>query len=464
MPADITDAYALAGAVSLGAMALLYFVVWRAQRRRWCAAFALAYVLTALIFVFEPVTRPGPDRSSPYTALLALPAVLLLIEGMIDYVQLGRRPARWLRAASLGSAVVLFGAIAAGLLSRLGGAVAFGAYMAVIAVMALLAALREPRTGHGLEFLAMMLFPAIVVAAWRGWFPVLLVRYAAIVPIVIIGMTMLTTGLVRAQRRVNDELRRAEQAETELRHVNDSLEQRVALRTAELHDMVAGLEAFNRNVSHDLRGPLGGIAGASRVAAEALHRGDGATAARLLPMIAEQADSSVQLVGALLELARVSEARFAPKRVALEALVQEALAQLRLAGLHDTDMPVTVTTPLPEVDADPDLLRQVYVNLIGNAVKFSREASAPRIEVGVLATNGHRTFYVRDNGVGFDNDSARQLFEPFQRLHGEDFQGHGVGLSIVKRIVERHGGRIWAESTAERGATFYFTLGDRTPA
>jgi len=104
------------------------------------------------------------------------------------------------------------------------------------------------------------------------------------------------------------------------------------------------------------------------------------------------------------------------------------------------------------------------VNRLGNAVKFIREARAPRIEVGALDGDGRQTFYVRDNGVGFDADRAEGLFEPFRRLHDERFPGHGVGLSIVKQIIQRHGGRIWAEAVPGQGATFYFTLGRVAPA
>jgi signal transduction histidine kinase len=454
----ITDAYALAGAVSLGAQAALHGVAWRRLRRRWCASFTATYLLGALIFAFEPITRPIDDRANPYATLLALVAAVMLVDGMIDYVGLGRRWALWTRAAAVGIAALVVGVSQAGWLTRLAGATVFSAYLGVIAILALWAARREPDSGHGLEFLAMMIFPAFVIAAWRGWFPVNLLRYSAIVPVVIFGMTMLTTGLLRAQRQANEGLQRAERAEATLRSVNDSLEQTVALRTAELHELVSGLEGFNRQVSHDLRGPLGGIAGASRHAAEALQRGDTETVASLLPMITTQAESSGQLVAALLELARVGDAPFVPKRLPLGTLVQEALSQLHLADPQNDAVPVTVSAPLTEIEADPDLLRQVYVNLVGNAMKFSRGASAPRIEVGALVSSGGPTFYVRDNGVGFDADRARNLFEPFQRFHDARFPGHGVGLSIVKQIIQRHGGHIWAEAAPGGGATFYFTL------
>lgn len=451
------DAYALAGAISLAALAALHALAWRTLRRRWCAAFALAFLLAALIYAFEPYTRSPGSRANPYTVVMAMP-VLLLIEGWIDHAALGARLSRALRRGGLAVALVTLAGLLAFGMTRLVAAVAISLYPAAIALTALLAARREPRSGHGLVFLSMLLFPGMVLASWAGLFPTPMLRYVAIIPVWIAGITWLTTGLVRAHRAGREELRRAELAEAELRTLNESLEQRVAWRTEELRELIAGLESFNRQVSHDLRGPLSGIAGAASWADEALKRGDLATAGRMLEAISTQASSSVKLVAALLSLARAGSAPFTPKRVALEPLVQQALEQVQLADPHRR-VPVTVSAPLPEVEADPDLLRQVYVNLVANAVKFSSEVPQPRVEVGVVREAGPPRFYVRDNGVGFDSAAAEDLFEPFKRMHHARFAGHGVGLSIVKQIVQRHGGRVWAEGAPGRGATFFFTLG-----
>jgi signal transduction histidine kinase len=222
--------------------------------------------------------------------------------------------------------------------------------------------------------------------------------------------------------------------------------------------MVEGLESFNRSISHDLRGPLGGIAGVSRLASEALARGDSGTAARLLPAITAQAESSAHLVNALLALARMDEAELTREPVPVEAVVQEALEQVRLAHQPEAGVQVQLQS-LPTVAADAGLLRQVYVNLVGNALKFTHGVPAPRVEIGALEAGGETVLYVRDNGVGFEAEQAERLFKPFARLHGRGYQGHGVGLSIVRRIVEHHGGRVWAESRPGEGAAFYFTLG-----
>jgi len=236
-----------------------------------------------------------------------------------------------------------------------------------------------------------------------------------------------------------------------------SLEQKVAQRTAELQELVSGLESFNRSVSHDLRGPLGGIAGLAGLAIEALEAGDDSVARRVLPAIANQAESSTRLVGSLLTLARVGDARLQRAPVELAPLVHEVLEQLAQAEPREPLPPVDVQ-PVPTVMGDVELLRPVMVNLLANAIKFVRGRPSPHIEVGGSADDREVTISVCDNGVGFPSDEARTLFQPFTRLHGKQFAGHGVGLSIVRRAVERHGGRVWATSEPDRGACFYFTL------
>lgn len=456
---EMIDAYAVAAAISLGTLAALHLLAWRGQHQRWYVSFGISYLVATLIYAFDPLTRPIGERPNPYATAMALPALILLVDGMVDYVGLTGRVARRLRVGAIVMGVV-YGAVALpGIVQRLAGFVMLSSFLAAVALLALWAMRREPRSGHGLVFMASMLYPGVVLAAGLGWIPVILLRYAVAVPLTVTGMTMLTTSLMRARRRADQELHRATEAEAAVRELNESLEHRVAERTAELRDMVTGLEGFNRHVSHDLRGPLGGIAGAARLADQALQRGDSAFAGRVLPVIAQQAESAVQLLAALLSLARVSDAKMTPQRLALDALVQETLAQLRSTHPESATVPVTIHSPLPDVEADPALLRQVYVNLVGNAIKFAGASGAPQVEVGAEQQSGEAVFYVRDNGVGFDNAKAQQLFEPFQRLHGAAYPGHGVGLSIVKRIVQRHGGRVWAHGAPGQGATFFFTLG-----
>jgi len=228
-------------------------------------------------------------------------------------------------------------------------------------------------------------------------------------------------------------------------------------KTADLHATVQRLRSFNRSVSHDLRGPLGAMGGVTRLAIEAIARSDTSRALHLLSATARHADTLARLVGELLALAEGDE--FDEEFVDLNSVVHEAVAQLGLQRSEDR-APVDVIrmSPLPTALGSPGLLRQVFVNLLGNALKFTDGATSPRIEVGCEQIDDVLTIFVRDNGIGFDSSDATGLFEPFQRLHGRQFPGTGVGLSMVKRIVERHDGRVWAHSEPGAGASFYFTL------
>lgn len=197
--------------------------------------------------------------------------------------------------------------------------------------------------------------------------------------------------------------------------------------------------------------------GLARLADHSLSGGDAAAVERLLAAIAAQAEAALELVHALLSLTRADTVPLSTRSVRLAAVVKDAVAALRTGDEHGAQVPVLIGQ-LPEVTADPCLARHIYVNLIGNAMKFCREASNPRVEVGAYQQDGKQVLSVSDNGIGFDAARAPALFEPFQPIHGARFHGHGLGLSIVRRIVERHGDRIWVRARPRDGATFLFTL------
>jgi signal transduction histidine kinase len=226
---------------------------------------------------------------------------------------------------------------------------------------------------------------------------------------------------------------------------------------ADLHATVQRLRSFNRSVSHDLRGPLGAMGGAARLAIDAISRSDTPRALRLLTATARQADMLAGLVNDLLAMAEAEET--SEEDVPLDLAAHAALAQLASA-LPVGFAPVSCVriSAMPTALATPGLIRQVFVNLIGNALKFSGRSADPCIEVDATAGYDGIHVVVKDNGVGFDAPAAATLFQPFSRLHGNDFPGSGVGLSLVKRIVERHGGRIWAHSLPGQGASFHFTV------
>ncbi|HEX6018338.1 MAG TPA: ATP-binding protein [Burkholderiaceae bacterium] len=220
-----------------------------------------------------------------------------------------------------------------------------------------------------------------------------------------------------------------------------------------MRETIDGLESFNRSVSHDLRAPLGGIVGITRLARDKLAGGDAGQARQMLDLIEGQAVNSVKLIEALLALARASDVTLHVRDVDSAALVVEVIGALP----HGVSPHFIVAPRMPSVRGDPDLLRQVFANLIGNAIKFAHP-QRPQVEVSARVSNGEAVFEVRDNGVGFDPAAAPRLFKPFQRLHDRSHEGFGVGLSIVKRIIDRHGGRVWAEGRPGHGASFFFSL------
>ena len=234
--------------------------------------------------------------------------------------------------------------------------------------------------------------------------------------------------------------------------------QLVQLRTAELTAVNHDLEAFSYSVSHDLRAPLRAVRGYVTILEEDFGARLDGEPRRLLGVIEDRARGMEQLIEDLLAFARLGRQRLALTSVPLDDLVRQSVEDLRPA-CDGREVTFNVE-PLGRVEGDPALLKQVLVNLLGNAIKFTRSRHPAVVDVGRRAeTEGAAAYYVRDNGVGFDRARAEKLFGVFQRFHSPaEYEGTGVGLAIVQRVVERHGGRVWAESAPGEGATFYFTL------
>jgi PAS domain S-box-containing protein len=261
---------------------------------------------------------------------------------------------------------------------------------------------------------------------------------------------------------ISRDITRQKEAESELLRLKADLEVRVRERTAELEVANKEMEAFSYSVAHDLRGPLRHIDAYAQVLKSDFPEAITSDMEKFLDRISNSSRNLGRLVDDLLNLAKIGRQDVIRQVTSLNSIVSEIIEELK-EDVGDRQIDWRIGT-LPDVEADPGLVKQVYANLIGNAVKYSRKRPQAVIEIGVTREGSETVFFVRDNGVGFSMKYAHKLFGVFQRLHRpEDFEGTGIGLASVARIIQKHGGRVWAEAELDKGATFYFTLAPKKP-
>jgi len=267
------------------------------------------------------------------------------------------------------------------------------------------------------------------------------------------GLLALTLEL---EQRVDERTKALREAHEALQKTNaEVLQSTFGLQAANRE-----LEAFSYSISHDLRAPLRVINGFSVSLLEDYADRLGAEGQRMLQAIHRNTQRMNQLIDDLLAFSRISRQEIAASEIAMEELVRTVLEEFSTSAAIDRihfDL-----QPLPSARGDQAMIRQVLVNLLSNAIKFTRHRASPLITIGGQVDKPYNVYFVKDNGVGFDMQYADRLFGVFQRLHSErEFEGTGVGLAIVQRIIHRHGGRVWAEAEVGQGATFYFTLEGR---
>jgi signal transduction histidine kinase len=267
-----------------------------------------------------------------------------------------------------------------------------------------------------------------------------------------------TAELARANRELREENLLRRRAEEEIRKLNEELEQRVAMRTAELELSNNQQESFSYSVSHDLRAPLRAIDGFSRIILDEFITDLPIEAKAYMERICSNVQRMSTLIDDLLTFSRLGRQPLAKRTVESTTLIHELLME-ELRDEQEGRPVDLIVSDLPPCEADPQLLRQVFLNLLSNALKYTRKCDLARIEIGTENRDGKQIYYVKDNGAGFDMRYMDKLFGVFQRLHDKhEFEGTGVGLAIVQSIINRHGGEIWAEAEVGKGATFYFTI------
>lgn len=251
-------------------------------------------------------------------------------------------------------------------------------------------------------------------------------------------------------------------AEAENQRINNELEQRVASRTRELLAVNQELESFCYTVSHDLQNPLRAIDGFSSLLLEQIAPTLDAENRYMLTQIKHKSQQMMQLIADLLTFSRMSRKVIAINTIKMKELFETVIHEVTALRRQPCEF---IVHSLPPAHGDCRMIHQVISNLVSNAVKYTSRIPNPRIEIGWLSVGDHGAYYVKDNGAGYNMQYQEKLFRVFERLHPEDeFEGTGVGLAIVKRIIERHGGRVWSEGVVGQGATFYFMLPQQAEA
>jgi signal transduction histidine kinase len=321
-----------------------------------------------------------------------------------------------------------------------------------------------------LKVYGLIVLTVLVVSFVLAYFLIKILKRSISTPILSLAKTAkkvtdLKDYSVRAVKMGNDEmgsltdtfnqmLEQIEEQNQNLKDFNQNLEKKVSERTSQLESVNKELESFSYSVSHDLRAPLRAIIGFTTILEEDYGGKLDKEALRLTNVIKSNTVRMGQLIDDLLAFSRIGRQEIKKFTVDMDTMVNDVIESMD--GVEKITWDIK---PLPKVLANPGMIRQVWINLISNAVKYSRKTEKPKVEIGSFQKEQQMVFYVKDNGVGFDEQYKEKLFKVFQRLHSPaDFEGTGIGLALVDKIVSRQGGTVWAEGKSNMGACFYFSL------
>ena len=422
-------------------------------------SFTLAIVGTTLSFFLAILFLIISPENIFRNIVIALTFFLGLIE--IFFLHKG-----FVRQTILFQATVIWGGVVATSIST-GGVHSIGFVGGTIAALLVM--------GIALEWRSMVIFigASILAASFMVWGenqgfidpsrilekPILIVATYSAFLFILAGLLYVTyQSIIQALAQARKEVQNRRYAEAQIRLMNAELDQRVHQRTAQLEALNQELETFSYSVSHDLRSPLRSIIGYTQILLEDYAVSLDPDACELLEKVVASGSKMNQLIDELLNFSRLQQTQLNITEVNTSELVNNVIESFALETNHRQIE--WIIADLPPLQADPLLLEQVYVNLIDNAIKYTRERAEARIELNCRIESDENIFFVRDNGAGFDMRYADRLFGVFQRLHNDaEFEGIGIGLATVQRILMRHNGRIWAEAEPNQGATFYFTIG-----
>jgi light-regulated signal transduction histidine kinase (bacteriophytochrome) len=270
---------------------------------------------------------------------------------------------------------------------------------------------------------------------------------------------VLANSFNQMSNKLQGNIAELEEAHQEFKRLNESLELKVAERTSQLERANHELDSFSYSVSHDLRAPLRSVNGFAKILTKKYAQKLDGEGVEFLQIINQNVERMDNLISGLLKLSHLERGAIVLSVVDLNAMVKAVVEEMKIS---ETGLTTEIKLhDLKTTECDPLLLKQVWANLISNAIKYSSKKERPVIEIGTGSLDQQVFYYVKDNGVGFNMEYASQLFVAFRRLHEySDFEGTGVGLTLVQRIIHRHGGKIWVEAEEGKGATFYFTLSE----